>query len=581
MHNTLKKVISFMAILTVLLSALPFCVYANTDTESIINSTLLWKQKSCGVSTNTELTNCLADNPSSTSDWYVIALSRFQKNNTDFTKYLSKSSSTDNFVEKQRSAIAHICAGDKSINVNSLAEQTIGKLGIMSYAYGLIMIDCANIDTSYREKCIDEILNLKLSGGGWNLTGKYADIDTTAMVITALSPYYKKSEEVTSAIDKSLEILSKKQQNDGGYSSYGVPNCESSCQVLVALCSLGIDPKTDKRFIKNGNSVLYSILSYRLSDGSFSHSASQSSNEIATVQALYSLVALYRFENNDLPLFRLSNKSFAFGSNSKNEADSPSLKKNSPNNSEITETESNANNSKPEESQDEQINESINENDTPEQKAEINNNSSKPKKHDSGPNLKLYAYLIIITIFAAVLIYLIISRKFNRKNIILTLCIFTALCIALIPVKIQTPSQYYSENSSILNSEQKVYLEIRCDTVKETPNFEYSNGIILEKTEVAFSENESVFDILKRTTAQNKIPISFSGDKNNIYIKGISNISEFDFGGLSGWMYSVNDIAPSLSCSNYIVHNGDNIVFAYSLDMGNDIGINSESSINE
>ena len=71
----------------------------------------------------------------------------------------------------------------------------------------------------------------------------------------APAPYYHKSgyENVTTAIDQALDVLSAMQNDTGGFSTTGgqgpVETGESWAQVLTALCALGIDPETDPRFI--------------------------------------------------------------------------------------------------------------------------------------------------------------------------------------------------------------------------------------------------------------------------------------------------------------------------------------------
>ena len=70
-----------------------------------------------------------------------------------------------------------------------------------------------------------------------------------------------------------------------------------------------------------------------------------------------------------------------------------------------------------------------------------------------------------------------------------------------------------------------------------------------------------------------KIHLEFSKTPafNSMYIEGIANIYAFDAGELSGWVYRVNGIVPSYSCSEYIVADGDNIEFIYTCNSGKDI----------
>ena len=61
------------------------------------------------------------------------------------------------------------------------------------------------------------------------------------MALTALVPY-KDEEKVNEAIERGIALLSEKQNKNGGYTSYGSENSESTAQTIIALCTLGIDP---------------------------------------------------------------------------------------------------------------------------------------------------------------------------------------------------------------------------------------------------------------------------------------------------------------------------------------------------
>ena len=95
----------------------------------------------------------------------------------------------------------------------------------------------------------------------------------------------------------------------------GTESSESCAQVLTALCSLGIDPQSDSRFIKNGNTVLDNLMSFRQEDGGFVHayvydasnpaSIPDESDFLAGGQAAYALTAFCRYKNNMKNLFDL------------------------------------------------------------------------------------------------------------------------------------------------------------------------------------------------------------------------------------------------------------------------------------
>lgn len=189
--------------------------------------------------------------------------------------------------------------------------------GINGPIFALIALDSHNYDIpkaatgktqTTREALIDAILAAQLSDGGWNVNGNGADADMTAMAIQALAPYYNSNAKVKSAVDDALKRLSKMQEVNGGYTSWGTFNAESVAQVIVALTSLGIDPASDGRFIKNGYSTLDALATFYNDKGGFKHSQSDttSSNGLATEQAYYALASWYRLKAGKTSLYDMS-----------------------------------------------------------------------------------------------------------------------------------------------------------------------------------------------------------------------------------------------------------------------------------
>lgn len=48
-----------------------------------------------------------------------------------------------------------------------------------------------------------------------------------------------------------------------------------------------------------------------------------------------------------------------------------------------------------------------------------------------------------------------------------------------------------------------------------------------------------------------------------VYVKAIGGLAEYEHGGTSGWCYSVNGSQPMTACSNYVLSNGDKVVWYY------------------
>lgn len=76
-------------------------------------------------------------------------------------------------------------------------------------------------------------------------------------------------------MDAALQLLSDSQLPTGGFVSWDTENCESAAQVLVALTSLGIDPLTDSRFLKDGATVLDALCAFAVEGGGFRTSPSR------------------------------------------------------------------------------------------------------------------------------------------------------------------------------------------------------------------------------------------------------------------------------------------------------------------
>lgn len=183
--------------------------------------------------------------------------------------------------------------------------------GINGTLYALLALDSAAYElpegaTASRERYVQALLEAELADGGWAFFGSTADVDMTAMVIQALAPYYAQA-EVKAAVERGLTVLSDLQQADGGYESWGTACSESPAQVLLALCSLGIDPAKDSRFVKEDGAWLVSaIFSYLAKDTvAFGH-ADNTPNLLATQQVGYALAGYERLLEGKTSLFDMT-----------------------------------------------------------------------------------------------------------------------------------------------------------------------------------------------------------------------------------------------------------------------------------
>lgn len=74
-----------------------------------------------------------------------------------------------------------------------------------------------------------------------------------------------------------------------------------------------------------------------------------------------------------------------------------------------------------------------------------------------------------------------------------------------------------------------------------------------------FNEGATVYDALCALG----LSVNAHGSSYDTYVAAIGGLAEKQYGGTSGWMYSVNGATPMTACSNYVLSNGDNVVWYY------------------
>ena len=277
-------------------------------------------------------------------EWTVLSLARgnyYAKGNKYFTDYYDRIVETVNTTaasvnmngalhknkstENSRLIVALSALGKDATAVGdwNLVEaysanglDWIDKQGLNGTIWALIALDSNNYATSdatIRQQCVDAILAAQHNDGGWALQANkdYAsDPDVTGMALTALYPY-RNQEAVASACETAFECLSEMQHENGTFASGGSECAESCAWVIVSCTAWGINPDTDSRFIKNGNSVVDALLTYYLEESSaFEHIVGAGTNAMATDQSCYALVAYDRFINNNKALFDYSDVTF-------------------------------------------------------------------------------------------------------------------------------------------------------------------------------------------------------------------------------------------------------------------------------
>ena len=74
-----------------------------------------------------------------------------------------------------------------------------------------------------------------------------------------------------------------------------------------------------------------------------------------------------------------------------------------------------------------------------------------------------------------------------------------------------------------------------------------------------FNEGATAYDALCALG----LSVNAHGSSYGTYVAAIGGLAEKEHGATSGWMYSVNGVAPNTACSNYVLSNGDSVVWYY------------------
>lgn len=535
-----------IAIMALMTGITPVSAEESTQTvgeaRGFMDGIVDYKLQNVGVSSVQKwIDGAIAQNAGINSEWYVIALSQsgkydFSAYETALLKYLSENE-VYSASSRQKYALALIAVGSTDQYIYETLNDSIGQQGIMSWIFGLHLLNNGYSSNQYTILSVKEkLLSLQLADGGWAVMGSSGDVDVTAMAIQSLAPHYNDDSSVKAAVDKALTLLSERQLESGDYSSYGIANPESTVQVLVALSSLGIDCKTDSRFIKNGNTLFDGVENYLLSDGAFSHEKGGKFSENATAQVFYSMVSYLRMMDGKTSIF-------VFDTTQEIATEGVTWEK-------VTTDDVTASVS--------------------DQKNDINVDEI---EHNSGSSYKLWATLAII-IVAGVCLVLYVRKNRNIKNYIVIAVIAVVAVFFVWVTNFQTPDSYYESATDVKeNVIGTVTLTIRCDTIVGKDGNEYipDDGIILELTQCEIEEGDTVYDVLMEATANEKIHIETNGSAGSTYVEGINYIYEFDFGELSGWMYFVNGTETSVGCGDYQLSDGDKIEWLYTCQLGKDI----------
>lgn len=94
----------------------------------------------------------------------------------------------------------------------------------------------------------------------------------------------------------------------------------------------------------------------------------------------------------------------------------------------------------------------------------------------------------------------------------------------------------------------------------------YQSSTILSSRTITVENEASAWDAIKEALDNAGISYVATDTSMGVYISSVNGLAEFDKGTNSGWLYTVDGTAPSVSASNYTLNGGEKIVLYYTAD---------------
>ena len=203
---------------------------------------------------------------------------------TDFGLYLASLDIPKNPVTALKYALALKACGVKSDKYGEYLKDPENRPESISGLIYTLHLVFNGIETGKTApELIGAIAERQTDVGGFAVIGSTPDVDMTAMAVSALAPC-KTDAKAAATIEKAVAFIASVQNENGGFSSFGAENAESTAQVVIALSSLC--EKTELL-----ESAYAAMQTFMLGDGTYEHVKGGGSNASATAQCVCAAVA--------------------------------------------------------------------------------------------------------------------------------------------------------------------------------------------------------------------------------------------------------------------------------------------------
>jgi hypothetical protein len=183
-------------------------------------------------------------------------------------------------------------------------------------------------------------------------------------------------------------------------------------------------------------------------------------------------------------------------------------------------------------------------------------------------NWNLIIRLIIIAVIVIAAAIIILTNK-KKKTRFMVAGVAIVLIAGAALMQIQSPQKYKEDATKVEGETISITISIDASNVR-------NDGVIVPETEIEISEDSTAFDAVKYITALNDVQMEYKqslSDPNMIYVEGIDELYEFQFGDLSGWMFMVNGELSDVGAGRYVLSDGDDVKWIYTTEIGKDIEV--------
>lgn len=569
---------------------------------------------------NTLFSNIASANKGASSAWYVMELYACGLGETsnaqpllEETAAAVESGKTTGATQLQRNIIALSAAGYDAtkLKVDGKTYDAVALMGKKALATAPVNVKVSTLlayaSDGYEvpdgavmsEKAlIEAILRMQHADGGFAYSGKVTDADMTALAICALEPYAKKHASAKEGLAKAKKALLATQLSDGSFPSQGQSsgNANSTAFAITAFAALGID---SSQALKGGAKVapLKALLGFA-TEGLDGFKFAGKVNKLATEQGFRALIACKGFMAAG-GAYNIYTKASAGGATSKfAEASANSGGKKQSSSKKSTSTKEKA--SKKSSTKEAETEESSAASTSSKKKAAKESSKKKGAKEAanaeegaqqgsedaleaeaessdaagssavaSPESIPWYFIAGVVAGCAGITAAAWLFARRRRKNLpgfvkkrTIEAVILGAVSVALVAAcaagAVYVVTQGDAREGATSEEAATVVVSLSIDGSR-------AEGYDVNKarTSLELAEGASVYDALVASGAD------IGGDAT--YVSSIDGLAEFACGSGSGWMYSVNGEYPDKSCGDYTLSDGDEVIWVYTLDLGDDL----------